>query len=146
MKVEIHELDDFAKSFWQMFTNKKIFAFHGCMGAGKTTTITALCKALGVTDVIGSPTFSIINEYAFIENGLSHQLFHIDLYRLKNIEEAVNTGVEDCIYSGALCLIEWAEKAPDLFNEHTIHVIVQPVNEHVRKINILTAAEFLRRD
>lgn len=141
-EVDLNGLQEFAINFWQSVGEKKIFAFHGNLGAGKTTTIAALCRSIGVTDVIGSPTFSIINEYAFIKNGVQKQLYHIDLYRLKNLEEVLHAGVEDCMYSGAICMIEWPEKAPELFDEHTTHVVIKPVSEHVRQIKILSAAEF----
>ncbi len=142
IKVDLNGLADFAKQFWQDVQNKKVFLVHGSMGAGKTTTIAALCKAIGVKDVIGSPTFSIINEYELIENDVKEQLFHIDLYRLKNFEEVINAGVEDCLYGGATCMIEWPEKAPELFDEHAIHIVIEPINEEIREIKILSAAEF----
>ena len=141
-QVELNSLEDFAKKFWQYVGDQKIFAFHGHMGSGKTTTITAMCKVLGVNDVIGSPTFSIINEYAYEKDGATKQLFHIDLYRLKNAEEVIDAGVEDCIYSGEICMVEWPEKAPQLFDKDAVHIIIQPINEHKRLIKILTAAEF----
>ncbi len=84
LEVELDDLDDFAQLFWEKVNEAKIFAFHGQMGSGKTTIITALCKAKGVFDVIGSPTFSIINEYSFIEREAESTIYHIDLYRLKS--------------------------------------------------------------
>lgn len=141
-QVELDGLEDFAKKFWHHVGDQKIFAFHGHMGSGKTTTISALCKALGVKDVIGSPTFSIINEYAYEKDGATKQLFHIDLYRLKNAEEVIDAGVEDCIYSGEICMVEWPEKAPQLFDREAVHLFIQPINEQKRQIKILTAAEF----
>ncbi len=141
-QLDLNGLEKFAINFWPSVRGKKTFAFHGNLGAGKTTTIAALCRAIGVTDVIGSPTFSIINEYAFVENGEQKQLFHIDLYRLKSVEEVIAAGVEDCLYSDAICMVEWPEKAPELFDKHTTHVVIEPINEHVRQIKILSAAEF----
>lgn len=141
-EVGLENLDDFAQQFWKKVLYAKVFAFHGQMGAGKTTIITALCKAKGVADVIGSPTFSIINEYRFIGNRTENSIYHIDLYRLKNVEEVVATGVEDCLYSGAICMVEWPEKAAQLFDAETIHVVIQTVSEQKRKVQILSAAEF----
>jgi len=140
--LSLDHLNDFATSFLNHVGNQKVFAFHGAMGAGKTTIISALCKAKGVEDVTGSPTFSIINEYAYVENGLQQQLFHIDLYRLKNGEEAIAAGVEECLFSGALCFIEWPERAPQLFDEDTTHLIITPADETTRVVRILSAAEF----
>ncbi len=106
------------------------------MGAGKTTFITALCTAKGVTSHISSPTFSLINEYTYTEDGVLGRIFHIDLYRLKDEEEAVNAGIEDCFYSGNICFVEWPEKTPALLPENAVHVYMHPVNNHTRILKI----------
>jgi tRNA threonylcarbamoyladenosine biosynthesis protein TsaE len=142
LQVSLIELNAFAKTFWDLTKDTKIFAFHGTMGAGKTTTIAALCRSKGVSDAIASPTFSIINEYRFVENDTAKKMFHMDLFRLKDDEEVMQAGVEDCINSSEICLVEWPEKAPFLFDQDTVHVLIQPVNETVRQIEILTAAEW----
>ena len=84
-----------------------VFAFYAPMGTGKTTFIKALCTALGVEDVINSPTFSIINEYRAEPSG--ELIYHFDCYRLEKLSDALNLGVEDYLQSGALCFIEWPE-------------------------------------
>jgi len=104
---------------------------HGEMGAGKTTFIHALCKELGVTDIVTSPTFSIINEYNIIGGKI---VYHMDLYRLKNDQEAVNAGVEDCLYSGNLCVVEWPDRAPAVFPDQTLHIYISLIGEEMRKI------------
>ena len=104
------------------------------MGAGKTTIINTLCHYKGTKDATGSPTFSIINEYSYTENGEPRKLFHIDLYRLKNEEEVMQAGVEDCVYSGSVCMVEWAEKAPHLFDDQAVHVFIEPLSETERKV------------
>ena len=134
--VSFDELGIFARQFWNYADGKKVFAFHGQMGAGKTTLISALCHFKGTKDVTGSPTFSIINEYTYSENGEAKKIFHIDLYRLKDEEEVVQAGVEDCVYSGSICMIEWPEKAPGLFDEETLHVFIEPVSETERKVEV----------
>ncbi len=121
-----------AKEFWQQVPGKKVFAFHGEMGAGKTTFIHALCDEKQVTDTVGSPTFSIINEYKSSEG----RIFHIDLYRLKDEEEAMQAGVEDCLYSGDICLVEWPERAASLFPDNTVYVYLYVVNEETRNLRI----------
>jgi tRNA threonylcarbamoyladenosine biosynthesis protein TsaE len=136
LPVSIDKLNDFATAFWDYVNGEKIFAFHGPMGAGKTTLIEALCRKKGVRNVMGSPTFSIINEYAFLENGAEKLIYHIDLYRLKDEQEIVQTGVEDCIYSNEICFVEWPDKAPELFDENTVHVVIEPVNETERTVKI----------
>ena len=135
-EVSLKELDLFAKRFWSYVNDKMVFAFHGDMGAGKTTIITALCRAKGVTDTIGSPTFSIINEYSFITDRRSKKIFHIDLYRLKDYEEVVQAGVEDCVYSGEICMVEWPERAPAVFNNDVVDVYIQPVSETKRLVEV----------
>ena len=116
---------------------KKIIAFYGDMGAGKTTFIYTLCQILEVEDVVSSPTFSIINEYRFTDNGQPASVYHMDLYRLQDEEEAIRAGVEDCLYSGHYCFVEWPEEAPDLFPEATVYVSVEVIDAQTRKIEIL---------
>lgn len=137
MEISVHleKIEEAAASFWQQVKGN-VFAFHGQMGAGKTTFIAALCRAKGTTDHIGSPTFSLINEYRYTEGGVQKSIFHIDLYRLKDEEEAMNAGVEDCLYSGNICFVEWPGKAPSLLPEDTIQVHVLPISDQIRRLKI----------
>ena len=130
------QLDQFATQFWSYVKEAKVFAFHGQMGAGKTTIIEALCKAKGVKEVMGSPTFSIINEYVYTENGEQRSIYHIDLYRLKDEQEIIQAGVEDCMYSNQICFVEWPAKAPHLFDKNAVQVTIELVNETERSIKI----------
>ena len=114
----------------------RVFAFHGNMGAGKTTFIHALCDLKKVKDVVGSPTFSIINEYAYNENGEEKMIYHIDLYRLKDEEEAIRAGVEDCIFSDHDCFVEWPERIPGILPADTIHVNIELVDSETRRLKI----------
>jgi tRNA threonylcarbamoyladenosine biosynthesis protein TsaE len=138
----LHNINEVAKSCWQIVSEANpgmsgsVLAFHGQMGAGKTTFIHALCDVRGVKDVVGSPTFSIINEYVFIENGQEKKIYHIDLYRLRDEEEALQAGVEDCLYSDHVCLVEWPEKAPGIFPENTIHIYIEAVDTQTRQLRI----------
>lgn len=134
--VSQEQLPAFASQFWEAAGESTVFAFHGEMGAGKTTLINALCRAKGVRDAIASPTFSIINEYVFYANGTENKIYHMDLYRLKDEEEVVQAGVEDCLYSGAICLVEWPEKAADIFPSNTIHIYIKQVSEKERSIEV----------
>ena len=101
----------------------KVIIFHGEMGVGKTTLIKQLCKSLGVTEATSSPTFSLVNEYQANDNQL---VYHFDFYRLKNEIEAMDMGVDDYLYSGNWCFIEWSEKIPNLlpddYSEITIKI------------------------
>lgn len=132
-EVSLHELDAFAHTFWQAAGTAKVFAFQGEMGAGKTTLITALCRAKGVRDSLSSPTFSIINEYADAEG---QPIFHMDLYRLNSPDEIIQTGVEDTLASGAVCFVEWPEKAPHLFDEATLQVNIQVMDDNRRQVRL----------
>lgn len=122
-----------ARRFWELVDGRKVIAFYGDMGAGKTTLIHALCDEKGVTSTVGSPTFSIINEYRYPGG----RLYHIDLYRLKDEEEAVRAGVEDCLYSGDICLVEWPGRAEAILPDDTARVEILVVDKDTRNIKIL---------
>jgi tRNA threonylcarbamoyladenosine biosynthesis protein TsaE len=132
LRFHLAEIEATARFFWQQFPLGTVFAFHGDMGAGKTTFIHALCSIKGVTDTVGSPTFSIINEYRY-EGG---KIYHIDLYRLKDEEEAIRAGVEDVLYSGDLCLVEWPDRAPGIFPPETIQLRLEVIDPDTRKITV----------
>jgi tRNA threonylcarbamoyladenosine biosynthesis protein TsaE len=132
----LDNINEVAIQFWKVTGEKKVFAFHGQMGAGKTTFIHALCDAKAVKDVVGSPTFSIINEYAYDCEGTKKVLFHMDLYRIKDEEEALRAGVEDTLFSEYICLVEWPEKAPGIFPDDTIHVYIELINNSTRRLKI----------
>jgi tRNA threonylcarbamoyladenosine biosynthesis protein TsaE len=136
MEFELSSIAQAAKAFWQFAGNETVFAFHGQMGAGKTTFIHALCDAKGVKDAVGSPTFSIINEYQYVEEGIEKRIYHIDLFRLKDEAEAIQAGVEDGLISGNICLVEWPERASLLFPAHTVDVYIDLVNDQVRSVKI----------
>jgi tRNA threonylcarbamoyladenosine biosynthesis protein TsaE len=122
-----------AATFLSAIENNKVIAFHGEMGAGKTTFIHALCQTMGVRDAVSSPTFSIINQYS---GSGGQTIYHLDLYRVKDEEEAINAGVEECFYSGDTCLVEWPEKAQGIFPDNTLHVSISAVDTNTRKLQI----------
>lgn len=113
------ELNDIAKALIAS-TEARVFAFYGDMGAGKTTFIRALCDAVGVKDVVSSPTFSIVNEYITS----SSSVYHFDFYRIKSTQEAWDMGHEDYFYSGAYCFIEWPEKIDGLLPEDYLAISI----------------------
>ena len=130
------EIRETAKAVWDAAGEKKVLAFYGQMGSGKTTFIHAMCDAKSVRDTVGSPTFSIINEYAFEENGKEKMIYHIDLYRLRDEQEAIQAGVEDCLYSDHTCLVEWPEKIPHLLPEDALSIYITVVNETTRRLQL----------
>lgn len=132
LRFQLQDIAAAASRFWQLFPEERVFAFHGEMGAGKTTFIHALCTGKGVTDTVGSPTFSIINEYRYPAG----KIYHIDLYRLKDEEEALRAGVEDVLYSGELCLVEWPERAPGIFPPGTVELRIGATDRDRREITI----------
>ena len=112
---------------------KKVILFNGEMGVGKTTFIKALSKSLGVKDATSSPTFSLVNEYK-AENG--HKIYHFDVYRLKNESEAYDIGIDEYLYSGEWCFIEWAEKIAALIpQEHSV-ISIQLLSDGKRKLTL----------
>ena len=127
----ITEIHSAAEQFIKVMGSHTVIAFHGNMGAGKTTFITALCKALGVAETTGSPTYSIINQYKTTGGKI---ICHMDWYRLRDEEEAIGAGVEDALYSGNLCLVEWPEKAANLLPDDTLHITIEAIDADTRKI------------
>jgi tRNA threonylcarbamoyladenosine biosynthesis protein TsaE len=132
----LDNIKDAARQLLQLADNKKVVAFHGEIGTGKTTFIHALCDLKGVKEIVGSPTFSIINEYAYDCEGTRRLIFHIDLYRLKDEAEAINAGVEDCLYSGNICFVELPDRAPGIFPTDTIHVYLTVNDSQTRLLTI----------
>lgn len=130
-------IDQMARAFWETFPDNKIYAFQGKMGAGKTSFIRALCAAKNVRESVGSPTFSIINEYS----SPSGIIYHLDLYRLKDEEEAIRTGVEDCLYSGEICLVEWPDRAPGIFPKDTLGIFLEMLDPNTRKLRAPSVIE-----
>lgn len=137
-RVSIDRLEDFSEKFWSLVGASKVFLFHGEMGAGKTTLISALCKYKGVKEGVSSPTFSIINEYVYKDEGTENKIFHLDLYRLNSIEEIIGTGAEDCIYSGNICFVEWPQKSPQLFDKDNVSVFISIIDDRLREVKVET--------
>ncbi len=130
MKIEIsgvEALPQVARELLGTFPEERFFAFFGKMGVGKTTLIKELCAQLGVADVVSSPTFAIVNEYA-AENG--EPVYHFDFYRLKNIAEAYDLGYEEYFYSGCYCFVEWTEKVEEILPEHYLRVEISEAEGH----------------
>ncbi len=121
-EVKINGLGDLeraAKEFLSKIGDARLVAFYAPLGSGKTTFTTALCKVLGVSETVCSPTFTILNEYCAEDGSM---IYHFDFYRIKSLQEALDTGLEDYLYSGELCLMEWPENVEDLLPPETLRV------------------------
>lgn len=137
MEIQIsnlQQIEQAARTFIRLMPNHNIFAFYGSMGAGKTTFIREVCRQLGVTDTVTSPTFAIVNEYALPEPGKS--IYHFDFYRIKQISEVYDIGYEDYFYSGNTCFLEWPELIEELLplDVVRIHINVNPDDSRILKI------------
>jgi tRNA threonylcarbamoyladenosine biosynthesis protein TsaE len=129
--VTMDNIKEVSREFWFSLKEKKVFAVRGQMGAGKTTFVHALCDEKQVSSMVSSPTFSIINEYTYPGG----KVYHIDLYRLRDEDEAIRAGVEDCLFSGEICFVEWPERAAGIFPVDTIYITITPIDSQLRKIH-----------
>ncbi len=120
-----------AAKILEEMSSEHIFAFYGEMGAGKTTLIKAFCHVLGSSDVVHSPTFSLVNEY---EDRQRRSLYHFDFYRIKNIEEVYDMGFEEYVYSGNYCFLEWPERISELLPKTYVYTSIEVIEDEVRKI------------
>ena len=147
MEIEIKDLEhirEAAKQFISQIGDHRVFAFYGSMGAGKTTFIKAICEELGVTDVVTSPTFAIVNEYT-CDTSLtshpspltSHNIFHFDFYRIKKLEEVYDMGYEDYFYSDSLCFIEWPELIDEVLPDDAVKVTIKENADGTRTVSTL---------
>ena len=131
MEIKIQDIEhirEAAREFINQIGDRRVFAFYGKMGAGKTTFVKAICEELGVEDVITSPTFAIINEYSTnVQRSTFNvqRIFHFDFYRIKKLEEVYDMGYEDYFYSGALCFIEWPELIEDILPEDAVRISIE---------------------
>lgn len=138
----IEQIHETAKSLWDEGHIHKVWAFNANMGAGKTTFIHALCEVLQVTGAVSSPTFAIINEY---KSPVAGAIYHMDWYRLKDEDEAIQAGVEDCLYSGNLCLVEWPQKAEGLLPADTLFISIEVIDEQTRRLSTATHKPLLQQ-
>ena len=125
MEIRIKSIEEIAvaaKEFVAAMGERKVFAFYGKMGAGKTTFIKAVCEELGVEDVINSPTFAIVNEYV---DGKGEPVYHFDFYRIKNQQEVMDLGYADYVYSGHVCFMEWPELIENLLPDDAVKVTIE---------------------
>ena len=152
MEIRIQDIEhirEAAREFIANIGERRVFAFYGKMGAGKTTFVKAICEELGVEDIITSPTFAIVNEYGIPSNSpclggdqksslsreaLGGSIYHFDFYRIKKLEEVYDMGFEDYFYSGALCFIEWPELIEDILPDDAVRVSIEEQDDGSRII------------
>jgi tRNA threonylcarbamoyladenosine biosynthesis protein TsaE len=132
----LEELNSIAFDIMDQMKGFNVIAFSGELGAGKTTLISNLCALLGVKDAVGSPTFSLINEYAYLEDGISKKIFHVDAYRIEDIEEARQVGIEECFDVNGYCFVEWPEHIDQLLPTKTLKVFLSHSHDGNRMIRI----------
>jgi tRNA threonylcarbamoyladenosine biosynthesis protein TsaE len=128
----LNELPLAAKSLLEFCGEYRVIAFYGAMGAGKTTFIKAICRELGISENVSSPTFALVNEY---RDAKAEPVFHFDFYRIKNEQEAIDIGVDEYFYIGNYCFIEWPEKVLNLLPEDCVKVFINLEGE-TRIINV----------
>ena len=129
----VEQLNSIAQQILDYTSSHKKFAFYGKMGVGKTTLIKALSLQLGVSDIVSSPTFSIVNEYQADENT---KIYHFDFYRIEDEKEAYDMGYEEYFFSNAYCFIEWPEKIPNLIEEDMVQIKMS-VEGNKRRIEVI---------
>ncbi|MDY6297174.1 MAG: tRNA (adenosine(37)-N6)-threonylcarbamoyltransferase complex ATPase subunit type 1 TsaE [Alloprevotella sp.] len=129
----LQDLPRAARVFLQSLGERRLVAFYGAMGAGKTTFIKAVCDALGVTDVVNSPTFAIVNEY--YSEKLAENVFHFDFYRIRHVDEVRDLGFDDYLRSGCFCLMEWPELVEELLPEDIVRVTLSELPDGSRSLS-----------
>ena len=143
MKFNVEKLSDLnvvIAAIIPLLERHKILLLKGALGAGKTTFASALVKQLGAHEAPSSPTFSLVNEYTFnAKNGTLSTVYHIDLYRVNSLEEALNMGIEEYLYSGNICLIEWPEIITDIIPEDFTTLEIESTSPTNRKFRIFSS-------
>lgn len=129
----IEGLAEGARRFIEAMLPGRVYAFHGTMGAGKTTLISEVCRQLGAEDEASSPTFSIVNEYDTEKGG---KIYHFDCYRLESAAEAMDIGAEDYFDSGCTCFVEWPENIAEILPEDTVEVKIEVLPDDSRKVTL----------
>jgi tRNA threonylcarbamoyladenosine biosynthesis protein TsaE len=129
----IDSLKEVAVELLTFLKESQVIAFEGQMGAGKTTLVQQILKSMGIDDLEGSPTYSLINQY---ESPFFGSVYHLDLYRLNNLEEVFDIGIEELLYQKCICLIEWPEKMIELLPDNTIWVYLRVEEDLSRTITI----------
>jgi tRNA threonylcarbamoyladenosine biosynthesis protein TsaE len=132
----VAEMQIVAAELAEVISQFKVVTFSGNLGAGKTSLIKMLCHLWGVQDTVSSPTYALVNQYTAQNEKTGPLIYHIDLYRVKDEEEAFQAGIEDHLYSGDLCLVEWPEKAKGIIPKGALSVEISYVTDEERYIRV----------
>ena len=132
-KLQLTNIERIARQCVEEQNDGRVFALYGQMGAGKTTFIAAVCKALGIEEPVNSPTLAIVNEYV-ADNG--ETVYHFDCYRLNTLRDALNIGIEEYFASGNICFIEWAENIEELLPVDTVRVNIVVEDDGSREVSV----------
>lgn len=124
--VSLDVLHEVARDILDFLGDRRVILFYGEMGSGKTTLIKEICRQLGVTDAMSSPTYGLVNEY---HTASGKRIYHFDLYRIKNLNECLDIGMEEYLYSGDYCFIEWPDIASSLYPQNTVKVLIEESRE-----------------
>lgn len=135
MTFDLDNINKVADRFARDLERGKVYAFYGSMGAGKTTFIRALCQALGVDDMVTSPTFAIINEYTSADGT---PIYHFDFYRIRSLEEVEQLGYEDYFYGNGICFVEWPELIEPLLPSNCVKIKIEEQTPSVRRLTTIT--------
>ena len=136
---EKSELSDVAAELLRYAGKRRKFVLYGDLGAGKTTFVQAICAGLGVRETVASPTFSLVNEYSYFDADTKRSalVHHIDLYRLRSLEEALDIGIEEYLDGPYYCFIEWPQQVEALLEEDTVQIKLEQLPDGGRKIVFL---------
>ncbi len=140
ISISIDNIREAARQFISQMDGRTVFAFYGQMGAGKTTFIKAVCEEMGVSDVITSPTFAIVNEYSVEPSALHPSpstIYHFDFYRIHRLEEVYDMGYEEYFYSGSPCFIEWPELIEELLPPDAVRIAIEEQPDGTRRLHQL---------
>jgi tRNA threonylcarbamoyladenosine biosynthesis protein TsaE len=133
-----HNIQEVAEQLAAIVADYRVLTFDGDLGAGKTTLIAALCRVWGVVDSVSSPTYSLINQYVAKSLPVGNSIYHLDLYRLKSAAEGIDAGMEDILYSGEYCLVEWPSKAPEIIPGRRLQLSLRVCGHDTRHLTVVS--------
>ena len=132
------DISEVAERLAAMMENYRVLTLEGDLGAGKTTIIAALCSVWGVIDTVSSPTYALINQYEASSLPIGRSIYHLDLYRLKSAAEGIDAGMEEILFSGEFCLVEWPSKALEIMPERRLEASLRVIGHDTRHLTVIS--------